>query len=180
MWNLFHICIYFKTCPYKNKGGGKDIGKENLNIDVPHFKRSYIRFFISGGEKLISKCQSWKYSAVFSLCPILSISKACSLQILGLWMQHKVWRQTNSKLATEGKYNTVIISQKAFPNSFLYHLCPSHMDMLHTKWKLVFYFCFLKNTTIWQLYPNSPEKEIRAQLTIQPGALLSKCLWQLG
>lgn len=67
---------------------------------------------------------------------------------------------------------------------FLTHFCIICVHPTWTccniKWKLVFYSFFLKNTTRWQPYPTSPEKEIRAQLTIQPGALLSKCLWQLG
>lgn len=68
---------------------------------------------------------------------------------------------TQAESRQQKENNRVRISQNAFSNWFLYHLCPSHMDMLHVKWKLVFYFCFLVNTTRWQLYPTCPEKEIK-------------------
>lgn len=60
----FRCGIYFinafilKLVHIKIKGEKKYIVKENLNIDLPWSKRSHIRFFMSGGEKLTSKSES--------------------------------------------------------------------------------------------------------------------------
>lgn len=167
MWNLFHICIYPKICPQKNKGEKNQyIDMEYLNTDVPWSKRLYLRFFINEGEKLISKSQSWKSPANMSLYGYLGSTslhlQAFRLQMLSLWRQGGILGHKGSKQQQKENITPLSSAKMLFLTNFCTVCVHPTQTCCIVKWKLSFLFlfsCKYHKTTVVPHLPRKRNKE---------------------